>query len=312
MRFLVVADPIERLRPEFDTSLAIVRASQFRKHRVFWATENHLQLENGRLRVLSAECKGWQPNGLPHLESPKLFDVRDFKAVWIRKDPPFDGSYLKLCWLLALDEKRTRMLNRPSILLRYHEKLLPFEAVMAGALKPSELVPTHIGSPESAAKYVDAHGYDPLIQKPFLGFAGGDIRKFSKADWASKASRDGDVLTQPFLPEIAEKGDRRVMFLGGRVVGDFVRLPKSGEYVSNLARGGSAALIPLTKAQKDVTNRLGKFLKKVGIDFAGADMIGSRISEVNITSPTGVPKLKELTGIDVADLLVRYAERSAL
>ncbi|MBY0371395.1 hypothetical protein K2X33_11955, partial [bacterium] len=307
----ILADPLERLRPKTDTTLAIVHASQDRKHRVFWATESGLRLDNGRVRVECAPCESWQPNGLPHLGAYKEMALRDFSLVWIRKDPPFDGSYLKLCWLLALEEKNVPMLNRPSVLLRYHEKMLPFEAAAAGVLKASELVPTHIGSPESAQAYATAGELSDVIQKPFLGFGGGDVKKFSRGQWAEQASREGDMLTQPYLPEITDKGDRRVMFLNGKVVGDFVRLPQPGQYVSNLARGGSAALIPMTAGQKALAQRLGKFLKKRGIDFAGADLIGSRVSEVNITSPTGVLKLKELTGIDVAAMLVAYAERSA-
>jgi glutathione synthase len=252
------------------------------------------------------------PEALAQLGASEDRALRDFKAVWIRKDPPFDVSYLTLCWLLALEEKHVAFFNRPSSLLRLHEKLIPFEAVAAGALKPAELVPTHIGDSATARRFLEKGDYDPAVRKPFLGFGGSDVKKFSWKNGDSLPKAGEMELTQPFLPEIATAGDRRVFFIGGKLAGDFVRRPKAGEIVSNIARGGSAHLVKMTARQKATADRLGRFLKKQGVVFAGADMIGNHVSEVNITSPTGIRTYVQAGGIDLAPRLLDYAERSAL
>ncbi len=268
-------------------------------------------MENGKVKVHARRCLKIDPDVVPELGDVEERDVRSFSAVWIRKDPPFDTSYVSLCWLLSLEEKNVCMLNSPSLLLRYHEKLIPFEAVAAGFLKPRETVPTHIGDSASARRFLEGGEYDPAIRKPFLGFAGADVKKFSLRAGDALPKQEALELTQPFLGQIAKVGDRRVIFLGGKVIGDFVRLPKQGEFVSNIARGGSAHLVPMNARQKEVARRLGAFLKKVGIVFAGADMIGNLVSEVNITSPTGLRSFESVGGPKLASQIVTYVERLA-
>jgi glutathione synthase len=311
LKFLIVADPLSHLKPATDTTLAIVRSSVERKHGVWWATGDDLYLENGKVRVRARRCVNAAPDALPECGQEEDRAVRDFSAVWIRKDPPFDASYVSLCWILGLEESNVPMLNAPSLLLRYHEKLVPFEAVAAGFLKLSDTIPTHIGDAVTAKKFLQAGNYDPAIRKPFLGFAGADVKKFSLKAGDPLPKQEALELSQPFLPEISTVGDRRVFFLGGKWIGDFVRLPKQGEIVSNIARGGTAHLVPMNARQKAVTERLGRFLKKSGIVFAGADMIGNRISEVNVTSPTGLRSLESVGGPDLGPKIVAYVERLA-
>jgi glutathione synthase len=311
LKFLIVADSLEHLHPLTDTSLAIARETFARKHGVWWATGADLYMENGKVRVHARRCVSLDPDVVPVLGDVEERAVRDFSAVWIRKDPPFDTSYVSLCWLLSLEEKNTCMLNPPSLLLRYHEKLVPFEAVAAGFLKKSETVPTHIGDSGSARAFLQAGDFDPAVRKPFLGFAGADVKKFSWKAGDALPKQEALELTQPFLAEISKVGDRRILFLGGQIIGDFVRLPKAGEIVSNIARGGTGHLVPMNARQKAVAQRLGKFLKKVGIVFAGADMIGHLISEVNITSPTGLRTFQSVGGPDLTPKIVSYVERLA-
>lgn len=311
IKMLFVGDSWDRIKPRTDTSLALVRESLARKHSVYWATASALRLENGKLWIRAVPCRSCAPGEIPEMGTEEDRKIRDFRLVWIRKDPPFDSAYLSLCWLLALEEKQVCMLNRPSLLSRYHEKLLPFEAAAQGFLKPSDLVPTHIGDAQTARAFLESGEWTSGIRKPFLGFGGSDIKRFSVSSGMPLPNEKELELTQPFLEEVTRLGDRRVFFLGGKVIGDFVRMPKAGDYVSNIAHGGSGKMAPMTAAQRAVAERLGRFLKKVGIAFAGADMIGKRISEVNVTSPTGIRTLAEISGIDLAPRIVSYAEREA-
>lgn len=313
MKVLFIADASASLKPLTDTTLALLRESLSRKHFCYWAEADSVRLENGIVFLTAARVESCPENELPKLSSQgKDFKLRDFSVGWIRKDPPFDGSYFSLCWLLSLEENRLSLLNLPSLLLRFHEKLLPFEAFSKGFLKAGDLVPTHIGDAQSARAYLEKTKVQDAIRKPFLGFGGSEVKRFQLRESSPLPAESELELTQPYLPEIATKGDRRVFFLNGKVIGDFVRMPPPGEHVSNIARGGRGVLVPMTSKQKEVAGRVGKFLKSIGVVFAGADMIGNRISEINITSPTGIRTFRGLSGIDLAPILVDYSERSAL
>lgn len=311
MRVLVVADPLEKIRPTSDTSLALVRASLNRRHKVDWAAAEGVEIHDNQVLVESQPVENCEKGTLPVLGKNKWRRLTEWDACFIRKDPPFDSSYVKLCWCLALEEKRVWMLNRPSLLLRYHEKMLPFEAMAQGFLKSKDLIPTHIGRLSRAKAFVDGIKFTgDVVVKPFLGFGGGSVQRLRREAFTQiPESEFSDSLVQPFQEAISSGGDRRVFFLEGRIVADFVRLPPKGGFVSNLAQGGSGEMRPMTNTEKSVAARVGKFLKAVGVVFAGADMIGPLVSEINITSPTGLRKVEEFTGHDFAQDVLVLAEK---
>ena len=208
------------------------------------------------------------------------------------------------------------MFNKPSLLLRYHEKLVPLEALAQGFLQAADIIPSHLGGGDEARSFIRSLGANQVITKPFLGFGGNDVhlvpsREFLAAkENAETGGMIEDVLVQPFQEDILRYGDRRVFFLDGEILAHFVRRPKPGGFISNLAQGGSAVAEPLLPEQEAVLKRLGKFLKSAGIALAGADLIGTRISEVNITSPTGLRSLEQLESNDYSSPIMEFAERS--
>lgn len=308
MKIIFVADAVEKLKPAGDSSLALVRAALKRGHEVTWATAEDVEFVGHSVSVQAARVLECSPEGAPRLEEKKWHPLTAMDAAFIRKDPPFDANYVKLCWLLALAEKKVWMLNPPSLLLRYHEKLVPLEALAQGFLEEGDIIPTHIGSLSRAKEFIEELKPPKVITKPFLGFGGGDIELREAERFLSANDSHIDTLTQPFREEILKYGDRRVFFLNGKLLAHFVRKPKAGGYVSNLAQGGSAVSAPLTKKEEEVIGRLGRFLKNAGIILAGADLIGHFVSEVNITSPTGLRSLEHLDKKDYADDIVSYAE----
>lgn len=225
-----------------------------------------------------------------------------YDAVWIRKDPPFDTNYLALCWLLALEEKNVPILNTPSALLRYHEKLIPMEAVEANFLDQSEVIPTFLPMgrrfpvPENFPK-------GECVTKPFFGHAGREVKRIPEPQ-----TPEPQYFLQPLQKEVTRMGDRRVLFLDGEVIGSFVRMPPEGEIKSNIASGGTGILRDMNKKEAALAGRLGAFLKERNIIFAGADMMAEKISEVNITSPTGLETLSGLGGPRLASKIVEYTE----
>jgi glutathione synthase len=306
-----LADPAQKLKPKGDSTLSLVRAALRGGWKVSWALDEGVEFRGDRLGLWSQTCVRCDVDGLPELRDWAFLWADELDALAIRKDPPFDAGYLQLCWMLALVEPHLFMLNRPSLLARYHEKLVPLEAVAQGFLLADDIIPTHIGRRDTARDFVEAHGLKKILTKPFLGYGGNGVElQTREAFMATKGSEREDILIQPFLEEIYDRGDRRVFFLDGELLGHFVRLPKAGGFISNLAQGGTAVARPLDAAEKKVLQRLGKFLKAAGIHLAGADLIGSKVSEVNITSPTGLRSLEALDAHDYADDIMAFVGRN--
>lgn len=303
MNLLIVGDPLRNLKPKTDSSLAIAREALLRSYTVHWTTAEDLFLWEGRVFARVEEFSGCAEGALPMTETvAEPLPLNNYDNVWIRKDPPFDVSYMSLCWLLALEENNVPMLNKPSLLLRYHEKLLPLEAVEKGFLKEEELIPSFL--PTGKRFHVPANfPRGECVTKPWLGHGGKDVRRLE-----GPHTPEPYFFLQPLQKEVQRLGDRRVFFLDGDIIGSFPRIPAEGEIKSNIAAGGRGILRDMTKKELEIADRLGAFLKEIGVVFAGADMIGEKVSEVNITSPTGLITLHDIGGPRLAPLLLNFAE----
>lgn len=297
-RCLFVADPLASLKPAGDSTLALLREAQRRGWQTYWTTPEHLSFHSGdvhaRVRLVAAA----KPETIPSTATEQSLAVADFGAVFVRKDPPFDTRYLRMCWWLALEESRTHFVNLPSLLVRFHEKLVPWEAAARGYLTREQLVPTYTADVDGVHALMAAFPEPNYVMKPFFGFAGSAVERWNGGTLSGLEAQ----LAQPFQKDIHTRGDRRVLYAFGKRIGDFARLPPAGGFVSNLAAGGSAAVLPMTAAETAVADALGKFLADVGIAFAGADLIGDKVSEVNITSPTGIMAVDKLFGTNAAGL----------
>ncbi len=299
MKFLFVGDPIPKLNPQGDSSLAMVRAAQNQEAVCSWVTPDNLWQRGPDIWAAAEELEPFKKDRLPGTTGSQKRRLSDFDAIFIRKDPPFDTDYVRLCWSVALYDKQVFQFNRAQLLLEFHEKMLPFEACRQGFLNEEDLIPTFVGAISRAESWAKEFGYDELVAKPYLGHGGESITRIRLGD-LSKSVFSQTMMIQPLQKEISEVGDRRVLYLQGKILGDFVRVPKAGSIVSNLAQGGSAIHRPMTPKEEAVAKQLGDFLLQEGIFFAGSDMIGAKVSEVNITSPTGLRSLEKLYGDDHA------------
>lgn len=303
MNFLIIGDNLRKLKPKFDSSLELAREALTRAHEVHWTTAEDLFLWEGRVFARVDQITGCAKDSLPATETVKEpQSINNYDGVWIRKDPPFDESYLSLCWLLALEENNVPMFNKPSVLLRYHEKMIPLEAVEKEYLRADELIPTYL--PTGHRFPLPANfPRGETVTKPFLGHGGRDVEKHESAQ-----APEPYFFLQPLQKEITRTGDRRIFILDGEVIGSFVRLPAEGEIKSNIVAGGTGVLKEMNKKERELADRLGVYLKEIGVVFAGVDMINEKISEVNITSPTGLLTFHAIGGRRLAPLLLEYAE----
>ncbi len=311
LKILFVADPIETLKPTSDTSLFLAHEFLEKDYDVLWATPDDLIWTGHDLLIRPLQLQAFELKTKPKAVAAAVESIGVFSGVLIRKDPPFDETYQRMCWMLAPFEHKIPMLNKPSQLIRYHEKMLPYEAHQHGFLAEDEVIPMALVSNSSDLRlFLEKYPTDSYVVKPWLGFGGQDIFRKTRAellaqDFSKAFSLSKHFIVQPFVDEISTEGDRRVFFVHGHYAGSFVRLPPHGGFVSNLAQGGSAEARDLSRDQRKVIAKLEKFMHSLGIAFAGADLIGHKVSEINITSPTGLMKLLELTGENRAQELTR-------
>ena len=297
-RQLFLIDPIGRLRPEKDSSVALMQAGQRAGEEIWAAQPSDLAGGEGGPRVLAAPitAEPWYSAG-----EARWQPLSQFQRVWMRKDPPVDEAYLYATHLLELAERQSvQVLNRPASLRAWNEKLgaLQFPELMAPTLVASDV--------ELLRQFAATHG--EVVLKPLGGRAGqGVIRSSGEAPGLGALlelvtqQQKLPVMIQAFLPQVSE-GDKRILLVNGEPLGAVNRKPKAGEFRSNLAVGGQPEATDLSPRERQICDVLRPALIEAGLFFVGIDVIAGHLSEINVTSPTGIREVEQLGKIPLADL----------
>ena len=311
MRLAFILDPLDSLKVAKDSSIAMMRAAQVAGHAV-WAIEQSA-LHYSSLHGVCAEAlhlelsdddTAWYREVLRH-------DVRlrDFAAVIMRKDPPFNFDYLTSTWLLErAAAEGAQVFNRPAALREHSEKLalLEFPQFTVPMLVSGEMARLH--------GFIDSQ--QDVILKPLDGMGGHQVFRVRHDDPNRRVivetlTRYGKrtIMAQRYLPEIA-LGDRRILLIGGEVVPyALARFAPPGETRANLAVGGQGVVQELTPQERQIAETLAPQLAKRGLLLAGIDVIGGHLTEINVTSPTGMVEIAAQTGFDAAAMFVAAVER---
>ena len=297
-RQLFLIDPIGRLRPEKDSSVALMQAGQRAGEEIWAAQPSDLAAGEGGPRVLAAPitAEPWYSAG-----EARWQPLSQFQQVWMRKDPPVDEAYLYATHLLELAERQgVQVLNRPASLRAWDEKLgaLQFPELMARTRVASDV--------ELLRQFAATHG--EVVLKPLGGRAGqGVIRSSGEAPGLGALlelvtqQQQLPVMIQAFLPQVSE-GDKRILLVNGEPLGAVNRKPKAGEFRSNLAVGGQPEATDLSPRERQICDVLRPALIEAGLFFVGIDVIAGHLSEINVTSPTGIREVEQLGKIPLADL----------
>ena len=314
MNLLFVADPLESFKIHKDTTFVMMREAQRRGHSISACEPKDIMWQRGapvtafvRDIQLTGDTAHWftarqqKPDERPQA-------LKDFGAVIMRKDPPFDSEYFYSTHLLEQAEREgARVFNRPRALRDHPEKL----AIMEFA---QFIGPTLVTRDAEDIKRFHAEHQD-IILKPLDGMGGMGIFRV-KADGMNLGSiietlnRDGaqSVMVQKFLPEIAQ-GDKRVLVIGGKPVPFcLARIPQGNEVRGNLAAGGKGVAQPLSTRDREIAEAVGPVLAARGLLLAGIDVIGECITEINVTSPTCFQEIFDQTGFDVAAMFIDALE----
>jgi len=314
MRFAFILDPLTSLKAYKDSSIAMMRAAQRAGHAV-WAIQQPA-IHWSALRGVCADAvhlEMLEDDDEWYVELDRhVVPLRDFAAVVMRKDPPFDMEYVSTTWLLQCAETEgARVFNKPQALRDHSEKLAVAEFKQFS-------VPTLVSrEPALIHSFVDIQR--DTILKPLDGMGGSQIFRVAHDEpnrnvIVETLTQDGQrtIMAQRYIPEIVE-GDKRILIIGGTVVPYcLARIPKAGETRGNLAVGGKGVARELTDRDREIAETLAPVLTARGLLLIGIDVIGDWLTEINVTSPTCMVEICEQTGFDSAAMFVAALERECV
>ena len=311
LRIAVQMDPLESINISGDSTFAIMLSAQQRGHKLYHYLAEDLTWQDGRLYAGAHEVTV-QPIAGDHFRKGDfaILDLgKDVDVVLMRQDPPFDLGYITATHLLERIQDETLVVNDPAAVRNSPEKVwvLDFARFM-----PPTMVTRSIGA---ARHFLAEHG--DIVVKPLHGFAGGSVFRIgsdgrnlaSLMELFNRTYREPHVI-QKFLSEIAE-GDKRIVLVNGEVAGAVNRVPGEGEIRSNLAVGGKGQKTKLTPQELEICSVLGPELRRRGLLFVGIDVIGGKwLTEINVTSPTGIVAIDKFNGTDTPGLIWDAIEAS--
>jgi len=306
----VLMDPLSGIRPHKDSSAAMLDEAARRGHRILAASPDRLRVAPGRAWAewtevtLRAGAEPWYTLG-----ASEERDIADLDVLLLRRDPPVDADFLAdTLWASLGKSAKPLMVNDPGALRDCNEKLFALHF-------PSCCPPTLVARDASALKtFVALH--DACVLKPLDGMAGRSIFRTSAQDpnlnVILETLTDGGrhfALAQKFLPEIAQ-GDKRILMIDGEPVSHcLARIPQGGDFRGNLARGGRGIAQPLSERDRWICAQLAPELRRRGLLFVGLDVIGDYLTEINVTSPTGIRDIDAQAGLNIAGMLFDAIER---
>jgi glutathione synthase len=315
MKLLVIADPLATFKTYKDSTFAMMREAARRGHDLFAMEAREMIVRGGAVSgfaaAVSLKAPGADPCDWFEASAQAFMPLSDFDVVLMRKDPPFDNEYLYATHLLELAARQgARVVNDPRTIRDFNEKL-------AVARFPQFAPPTLVTSLEPVLReFLAEHG--DAIFKPLDGMGGSGVFRVRTDDpnigvIIETITDHGrrTVMAQRYLPEIRD-GDKRVLLIDGAPAPyALARIPKAGETRGNLAAGGTGVARPLTARDREIGETVGPVLRDLGLTLVGLDVIGTHLTEINVTSPTGMQEIAQQTPCDPAALMIDALERLA-
>ncbi len=298
----VQMDPIERINVAGDSTFALLLEAQARGHTLSYYTPERLSQLGPDVYAYVQPLKVQDVAGdHASLGEVSRRNLRDFDVVLLRQDPPFDLAYITSTHFLERLAPATLVVNDPAAVRNAPEKLLVMEF--------SELMPPTLISRDRAEIEAFRARFDSVVMKPLYGHGGAAVFRLMRKDanFGSLYDMFSTIFREPwviqeYMPAVMQ-GDKRIILVEGKALGAVNRVPAPDDIRSNMVRGGRAEVSALTPAELAICERIGPELKRRGLVFVGIDVIGDRITEINVTSPTGIRAIKRLGGPDLASAI---------
>ena len=300
MKIAFQMDPIQTVNINADSTFRIAEEAQARGHELFFYTPDHLAFQEGKVTARGQNFTVQRVQGQhADLSEMQEVDLADFDVIWLRQDPPFDMHYITTTHLLDLIHPDTLVVNDPFWVRNYPEKLLVLRF-------PDLTPPTTVARDlETIKAFKEKHS--DVILKPLYGNGGAGVFRLDQNDRNLASlhevftgfSRE-PLIVQKFLPDVSN-GDKRVILVDGEPIGAINRVPAKGETRSNMHVGGRPEKVGLTERDRRICAAIGPLLREKGQLFVGIDVIGDYLTEINVTSPTGIQELERFDGINAAE-----------
>ena len=285
-----------KLNPETDTSVFLANEIQNKDYKIFYYDPKNLSVINSKVIASGFFIKfNYKDKKFFKILKKQKLDLTKCKFILIRQDPPFNLEYISATYILDTIKDKVKILNNPTSIRNISEKLY---SVRYQKFMPSTIFTQNINE---IKKFFKIHKI--VIIKPIHSYGGNDIHllnRFNSKLINQFIKKHDHIMCQKFLPKIS-KGDKRVFLINGKVCGAISRVPKQGSFLSNMSKGAKPISIELTNIEKKVSKLIAKDLKQENIFFAGIDFIDQKLNgDINVTSPTGLKTLYDLSGINLA------------
>ena len=285
-----------KLNPTTDTSVFLANEIQSKKYKIFYYDPKDLSVINSKVIAKGFFIKfDYTKKKFFKILNRQKLDLSRCKFILIRQDPPFNLEYISATYILDTIKDKVKIINNPTSIRNVSEKLY---SVKYQKYMPSTIFTQNIDEIKNFFKM-----HKKVILKPIHSFSGNDIHLLNKFNLKliQKFIKQHDhIMCQKYLPKIS-KGDKRVFLINGKVCGAISRVPKKGSFLSNMSKGAKPINIKLTKTENRISKLIAKDLKKENIYFAGIDFIDQKLNgDINVTSPTGLKTLFDLSGINLA------------
>ena len=308
LKIAIQMDPIESVDVNADTTFDMALEAYGRGHEIWVYHPGALQLNGADILARARRAEALQRVQGEHvtLAAPEIVDLRTMDAVLIRQDPPFDMAYITAAQILERLAPDVLVLNDPRAIRDAPEKLFVTEFL---DLTPPTLISSDI---EAVRAFRAEHG--DMILKPLYGNGGAGVFRVKPDDGNFNALLElfeqtfrEPMIAQKFLPAVTA-GDKRIILIDGEAVGAINRVPAPGEARSNMHVGGRAEAVEMSERDQEICDRIGPALSERGLVFAGIDVIGDWLTEINVTSPTGVQEVRKFGGADISALFIDWIE----
>ena len=299
LRVAVQMDPIEKINITGDSTFALMLEAQARGHTLFYYTPDTLAMRDGTVSALvSAVNVRDVKSDHVTIEPAHRLDLSTMDVILLRQDPPFDMAYITTTHLLERIHPKTLVVNNPASVRNAPEKILVTEF--------PDLMPPTLITRDKAEIDAFRREHGDVVMKPLYGNGGAAVFKVSTKDpnfgslydLFSVTFREPWVI-QRFLPKVVD-GDKRIILVDGVALGAVNRVPTGDDIRSNMVRGGAAETTELSDREREICERIGPLLRDLGLIFVGIDVIDGHLTEINVTSPTGLRAIKRLGGPDLA------------
>ncbi|WP_436643676.1 glutathione synthase [Microbaculum sp. FT89] len=302
LKVAVQMDPIETIKIQGDTTFALMLEGQARGHALSYYNPDTMAMRDGAVSALVAPVEVRDIEGDHYgLGDYERRSLSDFDAILMRQDPPFDMHYISATHLLEHIHPKTLVVNDPAHVRNAPEKLF--------VMNFPDLMPPTLVTRDRAEIEAFRAEFGDIVMKPLYGHGGGAVFRITREDLNFGSLYDLFAVTfrepwvvQRFLPEVKD-GDKRILLIDGEFAGAVNRVPAENDLRSNMVRGGAARATDLSAREREICERIGPALRERGFLLVGIDVIGGNLTEINVTSPTGVRAVKKLGGPDAAALV---------